>query len=217
MSRHRLRLIVVLLAIAAALVFGLVAAAAVAPSGPPTSVGTGGAAASVETLATQAAIDELKAGGNAVDAAVVAAGVLGVTEPFSCGLGGGGFMVIRTAGGAVTTIDGREKATCRSTTHASAACPSAFRARPRPGRRRSASTGRSRSRRRCSRASASRATATSSTRPGTTRRTPSATGSTTFPRARPCTSIQTDCRTSRAQCSRTRISPRRTSASRISA
>ena len=105
MSRHRLRLIVVLLAIAAALVFGLVAAAAVAPSGPPTSVGTGGAAASVETLDTQAAIDELKAGGNAVDAAVVAAGVLGVTEPFSCGLGGGGFIVIRTAGGAVTTID----------------------------------------------------------------------------------------------------------------
>src|SRR5207253_9004339 len=115
MSRHRLRLIVVLLAIAAALVFGLAASAAVAPSGPPTSVGTGGAAASVETLATQAAIDELKAGGNAVDAAVVAAGVLGVTEPFSCGLGGGGFMVIRTAGGAVTTIDGREKASAAMT------------------------------------------------------------------------------------------------------
>ena len=51
----------------------LPAAAAVAPSGPPTSIGTGGAAASVETLATQAAIDTLKAGGNAVDAAVAAA------------------------------------------------------------------------------------------------------------------------------------------------
>src|SRR5438067_2033623 len=92
-----------------------VAAAAVAPSGPPTSVGTGGAAASVETLATQAAVDELKAGGNAVDAAVVAAGVLGVTEPFSCGIGGGGFMVIRIAGGTVTTIDGREKASAAMT------------------------------------------------------------------------------------------------------
>ena len=65
---------------------------------------------SVERLATQAAIDELKAGGNAVDAAVAAAGVLGVTEPFSCGIGGGGFMVIRTADGKVTTIDGRETA-----------------------------------------------------------------------------------------------------------
>src|SRR3954463_7248826 len=87
-----------------------VAAAAVAPSGPPTSTGTGGAAASVETLATQAAIDALKRGGNAVDAAVTAAGVLGVAEPFSCGVGGGGFMVIRTASGKVTTIDGRETA-----------------------------------------------------------------------------------------------------------
>ncbi len=65
---------------------------------------------SVETLATQAAIDTLRAGGNAVDAAVAAAGVLGVTEPFSCGVGGGGFMVIRTAAGKVTTIDGRETA-----------------------------------------------------------------------------------------------------------
>ena len=74
------------------------------------STGTGGAAGSVERLATQAAIDELKAGGNAIDAAVVAAGVLGVTEPFSCGIGGGGFMVIRTADGKVTTIDGRETA-----------------------------------------------------------------------------------------------------------
>jgi gamma-glutamyltranspeptidase/glutathione hydrolase len=88
-----------------------VAPAAVAPSGPATSTGTGGAAASVETLATQAAIDALKRGGNAVDAAVTAAGVLGVAEPFSCGVGGGGFMVIRRASdGKVTTIDGRETA-----------------------------------------------------------------------------------------------------------
>src|SRR3954447_3796987 len=87
-----------------------VAAAAVAPSGPPTSTGSGGAAASVETLATQSAIDALHHGGNAVDAAVAAAGVLGVAEPFSCGVGGGGFMVIRTASGKVTTLDGRETA-----------------------------------------------------------------------------------------------------------
>jgi gamma-glutamyltranspeptidase/glutathione hydrolase len=98
-------------AVAVALMLGVTASAAIAPSGPPTSVGTGGAAASVETLATHTAIDTLTAGGNAVDAAVAAAGVLGVTEPFSCGIGGGGFMVIRTASGKVTTIDGREKAT----------------------------------------------------------------------------------------------------------
>src|SRR6187551_2659355 len=105
----------VLLLFVLALLVGIPASAAVAPSGPPTSTGTGGAAASVETLATQAAIDTLKAGGNAIDAAVAAAGVLGVTEPFSCGIGGGGFMVIRTADGRVVTIDGRERASAAMT------------------------------------------------------------------------------------------------------
>ena len=84
--------------------------AATAPTGPPTSVGSGGAAATVETLATQAAIDTLRRGGNAVDAAITAAAVLGVTEPFSCGIGGGGFLLLRTGGGAVTSIDHRELA-----------------------------------------------------------------------------------------------------------
>ena len=93
------------------LVCGIPAAADVGSgSGPPTAVGTGGAAASVEKLATQAAVDILRRGGNAIDAAVASAAVLGVTEPFSCGVGGGGFMVVRTAGGRVTTIDGRETA-----------------------------------------------------------------------------------------------------------
>ena len=76
----------------------------------PTATGSGGAAATVDALATQAAIDTLRRGGNAIDAAVAAAGVLGVVEPFSCGIGGGGFMVIRTRDGQVTTIDGRETA-----------------------------------------------------------------------------------------------------------
>jgi gamma-glutamyltranspeptidase / glutathione hydrolase len=76
----------------------------------PTAIGSGGAAASVDQAGTHAAIQTLRRGGNAVDAAVSAAGVLGVTEPFSCGVGGGGFMVLRTAGGTVTTIDGRETA-----------------------------------------------------------------------------------------------------------
>jgi gamma-glutamyltranspeptidase / glutathione hydrolase len=86
------------------------ATAATAPSGPSTATGTGGAAATVETLATQAAIDTLRHGANAVDAAVTAAAVLGVTEPFSSGIGGGGFLLLRTAGGTVTTIDQRETA-----------------------------------------------------------------------------------------------------------
>src|SRR5688572_30692713 len=76
----------------------------------PTATGGGGAAATVDTLATRAAIRTLRRGGNAVDATVAAAAVLGVTEPFSAGIGGGGFMVIRTPRGEVRTIDGREKA-----------------------------------------------------------------------------------------------------------
>jgi gamma-glutamyltranspeptidase / glutathione hydrolase len=80
------------------------------PVKEPTAIGRGGAAATVDVLATAAAVDVLKRGGNAVDAAVAAAAVLGVTEPFSAGIGGGGFMVIRTAKGKVTTIDAREKA-----------------------------------------------------------------------------------------------------------
>jgi gamma-glutamyltranspeptidase / glutathione hydrolase len=102
------------------LVAGVVAAALAAPVAQashrdafvkaPTAIGSGGAAGTVDTLATKAAIDTLRRGGNAVDATVAAAGVLGVTEPFSAGIGGGGFMVIRTPRGRVTTIDGREKA-----------------------------------------------------------------------------------------------------------
>ena len=78
--------------------------------GTPTATGSGGAVATVETLASEAAVEALRDGANAVDAAVVAAAVLGVTEPFSCGIGGGGFMVIRTSDGSVTTIDHRETA-----------------------------------------------------------------------------------------------------------
>lgn len=111
MHRSWFRLFLALTAVAAALV---VPAATTAQSPPlvktPTAVGTGGAAATVDVLATEAAVEALREGANAVDAAVVAAAVLGVTEPFSCGIGGGGFMVIRTAGGDVTTIDGRETA-----------------------------------------------------------------------------------------------------------
>jgi gamma-glutamyltranspeptidase / glutathione hydrolase len=76
----------------------------------PTASGKGGAVATADGVATDAAIRVLRRGGNAVDAAIAAAAVLGVTEPFSCGIGGGGFMVIRRPNGRVTTIDSREKA-----------------------------------------------------------------------------------------------------------
>ena len=112
MRRRPLRSLAVLLVVgAAALAVQVGALADAASHGPPTAIGTGGAAATVDVLATQAAVDTLRGGGNAVDAAVAAAAVLGVTEPFSCGIGGGGFMILyRASDGKVTTIDGRETA-----------------------------------------------------------------------------------------------------------
>jgi gamma-glutamyltranspeptidase / glutathione hydrolase len=98
--------------LAAALVAAPAAAhQAPAPTKQPTAVGVGGGAATVDPQATQAAIDVLRRGGNAVDAAIGAAGVLGVVEPYSCGIGGGGFMTVYSArDGKVHTIDSRETA-----------------------------------------------------------------------------------------------------------
>ncbi|HEV7898042.1 MAG TPA: gamma-glutamyltransferase [Planosporangium sp.] len=81
---------------------------------PPASAvaqGYGGAISTVDPTATGVGLEVLRRGGNAVDAAVAAAAALGVTEPFSAGIGGGGFFVYYDAGKrAVYTIDGREAA-----------------------------------------------------------------------------------------------------------
>jgi gamma-glutamyltranspeptidase/glutathione hydrolase len=77
----------------------------------PVATGTGGAVATISEPASKAAIAILDKGGNAIDAAIAAAATLGVTDPFSCGIGGGGFMVIYLAKEKrVITIDHRETA-----------------------------------------------------------------------------------------------------------
>lgn len=77
----------------------------------PTATGYGGAVSTVDLDASAAALAVLRKGGNAVDAAVAAAATLGVTEPYSAGIGGGGYFVYYDAGsGDVSTIDGRETA-----------------------------------------------------------------------------------------------------------
>lgn len=77
----------------------------------PVAEGYGGAVATVDLDASKAALAVLKKGGNAMDAAVAAGAVLGVTEPYSAGLAGGGFMVYYDARQRkVFTIDGRETA-----------------------------------------------------------------------------------------------------------
>ncbi|MEU8813282.1 gamma-glutamyltransferase [Actinoplanes sp. NPDC048796] len=89
-----------------------------AVSSGPTATGYGGAVATVDPTATAVGLDVLRRGGNAVDAALAAAATLGVTEPFSAGIGGGGFFVYYDARKrSVSTIDGRESgpATMRET------------------------------------------------------------------------------------------------------
>jgi gamma-glutamyltranspeptidase/glutathione hydrolase len=109
--------------LAGALTTGLVAAALVgagpaapararqAPVEQPVAEGYGGAVSTVDPDATRAGIEVLRQGGNAVDAAVAAAATLGVTEPYSAGIGGGGFFVLYDAKTRrVRTLDGRETA-----------------------------------------------------------------------------------------------------------
>jgi gamma-glutamyltranspeptidase / glutathione hydrolase len=82
-----------------------------APPKTPVAVGYGGAVASVDADATAAGIQVLSKGGNAADAAVATAAALGVTEPYSAGVGGGGYFVYYDAKThRVSTIDGREVA-----------------------------------------------------------------------------------------------------------
>src|SRR4051794_8073974 len=63
-----------------------------------------------EHHATAAGVQVLKDGGNAIDAAVAVGLALAVTHPSAGNLGGGGFMLIRLAGGRCTFIDFREHA-----------------------------------------------------------------------------------------------------------
>lgn len=75
----------------------------------------GGFAATVQPLATEAALDAFRRGGNAVDAAAAAAMTLGVVDGHNSGVGGGCFILVRTPGGKIACLDGRETAPAAAT------------------------------------------------------------------------------------------------------
>jgi gamma-glutamyltranspeptidase/glutathione hydrolase len=75
---------------------------------------TQGMVASDHALASEAGAAVLKAGGNAFDAAIATSLVLSVVRPQSTGIGGGGFMVLRTASGQAQVIDYREVAPAKA-------------------------------------------------------------------------------------------------------
>jgi gamma-glutamyltranspeptidase/glutathione hydrolase len=79
------------------------------------ATGEKGIVATVHPLASQAGINAMKNGGNAVDAAVAIALTLGVVDGHNSGIGGGCFMLIHRANGEIIALDGREMAPGKAT------------------------------------------------------------------------------------------------------
>jgi gamma-glutamyltranspeptidase/glutathione hydrolase len=85
------------------------------PGGKRAAEGRRGMIASEDEHATRAGVEVLSAGGNAVDAAVAVGYALAVVNPSAGPLGGGGFMIVRLAGGEAVAIDFRETAPAAAT------------------------------------------------------------------------------------------------------
>jgi len=84
-------------------------------AGTPATFAEHAMAVSMSKYASEAGVEIMKAGGNAVDAAVATGFALAVTYPSAGNIGGGGFMVIRMADGRTATLDYREVAPLAAT------------------------------------------------------------------------------------------------------
>lgn len=85
------------------------------PATPTPVSASNGMVVSTDEYASQVGVEVLRAGGNAVDAAIAVQFALAVVNPEAGNIGGGGFMVLRTASGETAAIDYREKAPLAAT------------------------------------------------------------------------------------------------------
>ncbi|MFZ3264624.1 MAG: gamma-glutamyltransferase [Terriglobales bacterium] len=107
MCIHRKVLVLTALTV---LLAAALAAAPMRPTHAPHAI-----VASVHELASRAGVEVMRAGGNAVDAAVATGFALAVVHPQAGNIGGGGFLLLRTATGETHFIDFREKAPAAAT------------------------------------------------------------------------------------------------------
>jgi gamma-glutamyltranspeptidase/glutathione hydrolase len=96
-------------------IFSLTAVQIAAGAGMRPERAEKGMVVSVHGLASEAGVEMMKAGGNAIDAAVATGFALAVVHPAAGNIGGGGFMLVRLNDGTTNFIDYREKAPGKAT------------------------------------------------------------------------------------------------------
>ena len=116
MNTHRKTFLSLFLALSLLIVSTVHAAVPTTPHAPKNVYAKKGMVASAHELASQAGVEIMKKGGNAIDAAAATAFALAVVEPYNIGIGGGGFLTVRFAKtGEVVFLDFREVAPASAT------------------------------------------------------------------------------------------------------